>query len=198
MPEGSNICRCPVDYAGGFNCTETCPGSDSNICNGHGECLYGTAECMCDEGWFGRESEECSATCPRVDGLVCAGHGTCTPTGFGQANCECDSGYVGSACERECFGGAANPCSGHGQCRSDGSSPAPPPRAAAPANAARARRGAGAQDVRLRRVVAHWRLLSGVSRAPGLQGPHCVQLARNLHRRGCVSTAAGEGRDASG
>jgi hypothetical protein len=53
------------------------------------------------------------------------------------------------------------------------------------------RRGAGAQVVRLRRVVAHWRLLRGVSRAPGLQGPHRVQLARNLHRRGCVSTAAG-------
>jgi hypothetical protein len=57
-------------------------------------------------------------TCPGTP--PCSAHGTCNP----DSACACAPGYFGAACERECPGGAASPCSGHGRaadkCNADG------------------------------------------------------------------------------
>lgn len=78
-------------------------------------------------------TEQPATPCPRpsVDNVVCSGHGTCAA---GSCACSspycgpycnvtacqatCSAGYWGPACASECVGGAATPCSGHGNCSS--------------------------------------------------------------------------------
>jgi len=125
---GQKVCRCPVDFKADVNCSVTCDGGVGNACSGHGECIYASTEsaragtCECEDEWVGLAGSQCSATCVRgLGGLVCSGRGECTPTGVAEAHCKCMAGYRGTACEVECKGGAANPCSGHGTCLADGS-----------------------------------------------------------------------------
>ena len=96
---------------------------------------FAPPDCLgCATGWSGRA---CTIGCPTKAGVVCSGHGTCmdgvchcdeSPTlPYCSTACElsgfqscsaflCPAGFWGSACDGECVGGAASPCSGNGLC----------------------------------------------------------------------------------
>lgn len=111
------VCRCPADNYAGNNCSAVCVGGAANPCNHHGECLYATGACNCDEGWIGAG---CTGACPRNNGVVCSNLGTCSLNLQGKAVCNCPNNRKGAQCQIECIGGAAGPCSGHGVCQEDG------------------------------------------------------------------------------
>lgn len=53
VPSIMTVCQCPNVTMAGRACNVPCPGGHSNPCSGHGECLYGSATCVCDFGWQG-------------------------------------------------------------------------------------------------------------------------------------------------
>lgn len=132
---GRNCSRCDTMYSGseGSGCTKLCPSTAENPdvpCNGEGDCLEG--ECKCNNGWCGQKCEkkpfDCTENCPTTTrwgslcDQLCNGGGTCTGNGKcdhgkkGKGTCECFNGFFGDGCEKECPGGATNPCTGHGTC----------------------------------------------------------------------------------
>ena len=118
MSSTQKVCRCPAAGYGAPNCTTECGGGAANTCNTRGECIYATGQCNCEQGWIGKG---CSYDCPTAGGIVCSNVSTCTLNAAGTAAvCNCPSNRRGPACEIECIGGAAGPCSGHGQCQDDG------------------------------------------------------------------------------
>eukprot|EP00802_Teleaulax_amphioxeia_P012634 Tamp_12677.p1 GENE.Tamp_12677~~Tamp_12677.p1 ORF type:complete len:496 (+),score=54.96 Tamp_12677:45-1490(+) len=117
VPTIMKVCRCQNITKAGPKCDQACPHGHQNPCNGHGECLYDSATCECDEGWQGKE---CTAECPKRFGKVCANKGTCVADGDNGAKCECFDGFRGETCEIECVGGAARPCAKRGICEPDG------------------------------------------------------------------------------
>ena len=114
-----SYCQCANTTMAGPNCDRECPNGHANPCNGHGECLYASATCACDEKWKGKN---CTAKCPEtLAGAVCANKGTCVQDGEHGSKCECFDGFRGGNCTIECKGGQARPCSKHGICEEDGS-----------------------------------------------------------------------------
>ena len=53
VPTIMKVCRCQNITKAGPKCDQACPHGHQNPCNGHGECLYESATCECDEGWQG-------------------------------------------------------------------------------------------------------------------------------------------------
>jgi len=103
----AGVCYCnpgfkEADCSGAVGCPEVKDGSDTIVCNKHGECLYG--RCFCHPGWTGDGCTE-GKTCLRD----CEGNGQC----FDGA-CECKPGYKGEACgeAEKC----PNDCSHRGFC----------------------------------------------------------------------------------
>ena len=119
---GSNICQCPngtLTALAGPYCDTVCPGGPNSPCSDHGECVFSTAACVCDDGWAGTN---CSITCPIARGQICAGNGACVvPTDGSAPACLCEDGWRGPACSVECQGGSDTPCSNTGVCEPDGS-----------------------------------------------------------------------------
>ncbi|EQC42363.1 hypothetical protein SDRG_00101 [Saprolegnia diclina VS20] len=142
---GTGVCTCYADFdtsdgygnlgsrgdCGAATGTVTnCPGTVTP-CSGHGYCS-GEPQyaCLCYDGWT---SGDCSIrTCPQGPAwfdtpsssndahhyATCSNAGICNQaTGF----CECAAGYEGAACQRlACPTTTAEPCSGHGQCLTQG------------------------------------------------------------------------------
>ena len=137
--QGTGKCTC--DLASGYQglaCHIPCPIAGGVVCNGRGVCTT-DARCVCDVpavgGWnatrtghwaglacadcaVGWAGPACSLPCP-VDaaGRLCSSAGQCVTAADGTAAaCLCRPGYAGSHCQRECPGGAEDPCGGHGVC----------------------------------------------------------------------------------
>ena len=137
--------RCADGYAG-HACDRPCPTAQGRVCGGHGVCTAaGTCDCdasdasghwtgaacmQCRTGYVGAR---CATRCPGDPCRPCDGHGTCVAAGNGSSACRCDAGprvgywagpdcgdcaagYFSAGCRRQCAGGAARPCGGHGAC----------------------------------------------------------------------------------
>jgi hypothetical protein len=135
---------CYSGYAGA-TCDIVCPAFANVPCGGHGTCRRSDGLCDCfsndTHGYFTGtvctkcdaqySGSSCTLRCPAVNGVICGGRGVCAdgecvcPAGRCGVVCEiagpdcvsCPDGYWGSTCQRECRGGASNPCSRHGLCR---------------------------------------------------------------------------------
>ncbi|MDP7037796.1 MAG: hypothetical protein QGI45_01455 [Myxococcota bacterium] len=130
---GETACACYTGYEGescdacvtGYiNCGEGCAPActDSETCNGHGECNEETCTsplCLCEYNWSGSNCTECAEGYTGTDCLscdtnyadngngfcvkscdypnICNGHGTCV---FNQGpQCTCDFNYDGTYCD---------------------------------------------------------------------------------------------------
>eukprot|EP01065_Artemidia_motanka_P005365 TRINITY_DN1259_c15_g1_i1.p1 TRINITY_DN1259_c15_g1~~TRINITY_DN1259_c15_g1_i1.p1 ORF type:complete len:6161 (+),score=1442.86 TRINITY_DN1259_c15_g1_i1:2253-18485(+) len=111
---GDGTCTCVEGWAGA-GCSIECPGGQANICNGNGVCNQTTGDCVCKNAYA---QVDCRASCPGLATFagICSSHGSCKDGATGDASCVCFFGYAGPSCEKECAGGVANPCSGHGTC----------------------------------------------------------------------------------
>ena len=131
----AGVCdQCLAGYWGA-GCTRVCLPVDrpGNPCNGGGVCdggRNGTGTCTCDGAHAGLA---CELECPSFESRLCNDLGSCSSGTFGTGRCTCPSdaargywrgsaceacvaGYWGPNCTAECPGGAAIPCSGHGNC----------------------------------------------------------------------------------
>ena len=116
----SGGCSCTGNAELGFwagpACDACAPGFAGPSCQA--ACVNGVTsgwQCLCTPGYA---RPNCSVACPgsvRTGGL-CFGHGTCDDGADGTGECVCYAGYAGGNCDLVCPGGAANTCSGHGQC----------------------------------------------------------------------------------
>ena len=129
----------------GLHCTFRCPEDAAGVvCGGHGICARNDG-CMCAadpaEGYWagaacsscapGYYGTDCQGSCRGVCS-PCNGHGACHDGREGNGTCtadpaqghwdpvfacgDCLPGYYGPLCRRQCPGGAALPCRGHGVC----------------------------------------------------------------------------------
>lgn len=120
-------CTCETGYHLSPACDVACPGMDIDYiqepCSGRGSCYLedpSTAKCECGDLFIG---EACQYRCPTgaviESSEACSGHGVCKlgdSAGYTQAVCECESPFQGPGCG--CT--RALTCSGHGECRGDG------------------------------------------------------------------------------
>eukprot|EP01065_Artemidia_motanka_P022032 TRINITY_DN26259_c0_g1_i2.p1 TRINITY_DN26259_c0_g1~~TRINITY_DN26259_c0_g1_i2.p1 ORF type:complete len:3117 (+),score=691.26 TRINITY_DN26259_c0_g1_i2:446-9352(+) len=134
-------CQLCTPGLGGAGCAQPCPCYDpTKGVEAHGFCPpVDPVVCRCDPGWQQDASGECSLECPGGHLLPCSGHGNCSAdVSKTSAVCQChrgwdvaedcgvcETGFVGMNCESECPQGPDDtgtvvPCSGHGQCRSNG------------------------------------------------------------------------------
>ena len=104
---GSGACTCDAPYQG-LACDKDC-----SLCV-HGNCAQ-DGTCICEYGYAGTW---CTKRCPldATHGL-CFGRGICDWGNTATGSCQCNSGYAGAGCQIECTGGARQPCSDNGECR---------------------------------------------------------------------------------
>ena len=109
---GNGTCACAVGYAGAA-CDVECPGMgpSSGPCNGHGSCDVVNGTCTCAAHWAGAACGGCAAG---WHGGAC--HLLCYQGTSQDQVCVCAAGWAGGNCSKECAGGAAAPCGGHGTC----------------------------------------------------------------------------------
>ncbi|XP_078724509.1 protein jagged-1-like [Lampetra fluviatilis] len=109
-------CHCDTNW-GGLLCDK-----DLNYCGTHSPCLNGGTcinpepdefECVCPEGWSGRNCEIAEHAC--LSG-PCAPGATCveTPHGF---ECQCGPGWSGATCADNVDDCSPNPCGRGATCR---------------------------------------------------------------------------------
>ena len=122
--DAAGACACvagaATGYWGGDACDACAAGWWGPECGD--VCVSGVStarECICEPSWA---RPNCSVQCPLGGpGIVCAGHGVCDSGKSGTGACICLAGYAGPACDFLCESSSEEPCSGHGQCRPDGS-----------------------------------------------------------------------------
>ena len=108
-------CTCSPGY-GGAECAAACPVADGVVCGGRGVCRAEDGACACAADgslgfWTGAACDACTAG---YHGPACTA--PCLHGASLDRACVCHSGWVGANCSRECAGGAAQPCTGHGRC----------------------------------------------------------------------------------